>query len=155
MFKEYCWAGFVAMLIIISCTSEQNVINMVGTWETVYLHIDMPTHKGSDTVYSFVADFTDTTNREQLPIARSIYKPDGTFVAYYVLPDGNETGHSDGTWKLQADTLEIKYELQGKVVNARYGLTKTEQGWNGKNIYDWDEDNVFDDTLLMKVKRLK
>lgn len=124
---------------------------MIGTWETEYLKIEMPTVNKTDSTSVFEDDFRKPSSGR----AQSIYKEDGTFLAWFKQPDSSKVGETKGKWKTKGDSLYVDYPYVGKQVQAWYLITRTNTGFTGKVIYDWDNDGEFDDTLLMKSKRIK
>ena len=51
--------------------------------------------------------------------------------------------------------MYVDYPYLGKTVQAWYSIEKTKEGFEGKVIYDWDDDKEFDDILIMKSKKLQ
>ncbi len=123
---------------------------MIGDWETSYIKITYPTYKKSDSTYVFEDDFSKPNSGK----AQSTYKKDGTFSAWFLLANKKKVGETTGNWKTKGDSLHVDYQYQGKQVQAWYAIQPTEKGFQGKVIYDWDDDTEFDDELLMKTKRL-
>lgn len=123
---------------------------MIGNWETSYIKIEMPTVNKTDSLQVFEDDFSNPNSGK----AQSSYKEDGTFSAWFLQPDGKKSGVTNGTWKTKGDSLYVDYPYIGKQVQAWYLITKTKEGFEGKVIYDWDNDGEFDDKLLMKSKRI-
>ncbi|CAL2103883.1 conserved protein of unknown function [Tenacibaculum sp. 190130A14a] len=124
---------------------------MVGNWETSYIKIEYPTYQKTDSTSVFEDDFSNENSGK----AQSTYKDDGTFTAWFLQPDGTKVGKSGGNWKTKGDSLYVDYPYLGKTVQAWYKITQTKTGFNGKAIYDWDNDGEFDDILIMKSKKLK
>ena len=124
---------------------------MVGSWQTEYLKIEMPTINKTDST----SVFEDNFSKPNTGRAQSSYKKDGTFKAWCKQPDGKKVGETNGKWKTRNDSLYVDYPYLGKQVQAWYKIKKTTEGFEGKVIYDWDNDGEFDDTLIMKTKRIK
>ncbi|MDY0780346.1 hypothetical protein [Tenacibaculum sp. IB213877] len=141
------------LLLLASCSSpkEKNLQNyMVGSWETEYIKIEFLTINKSDSTSVFEDDFK-TPNAGK---AQSNYKKDGTFSAWFKQADGTKINETSGIWKTKGDSLYVDYPYLGKQVQAWYIIKQTEKGFDGKVIYDWDNDGEFDDTLIMKTKRI-
>lgn len=143
---------FIALFIASCASSEEKKLNdyMLGSWQTEYMKIEMPTVNKTDSLSIYEDDFSKPKSGR----AQSTYKKDGTFTAWFALHDGKKTGITDGKWKTKNDSLCIHYFYLGKQVNACYLITKTPEGFEGKSIYDWDNDGEFDDVLFMKSKRI-
>ncbi|WP_299156070.1 hypothetical protein [uncultured Tenacibaculum sp.] len=124
---------------------------MIGSWQTEYLKIEMPTINKTDST----SVFEDNFNKPNTGRAQSAYKNDGTFKAWFKQPDGKKVGETNGRWKTRNDSLYVDYPYLGKQVQVWYKIKKTTEGFEGKVIYDWDNDGEFDDTLIMKTKRIK
>lgn len=123
---------------------------MLNTWQTSYIKIEMPTAYGKDSTYVFEDNFS----KKNAILAQSIYKNDGTFTAWYLHPNKTKTGETHGTWKIKGDSLLISYTYLGKESNPSYYITKTNEGFEAKSIYDWDNDKEKDDILIMKTKKI-
>lgn len=124
---------------------------MVNSWQTSYIRISMPTHQGSDTIHVFEDDFMSSNGMK----AQSQYHSDGTFESWYV-HDGKESNRTSGKWKIIGeDSLQIEYHYDNRDVKTTYFINAIEDGFKGVNIYDWDNDGVKDDTLLMKTKSIE
>ncbi|WP_299106209.1 hypothetical protein [uncultured Tenacibaculum sp.] len=124
---------------------------MVGKWETTYIKIEYPTFQKTDSTSIFEDDFSKVDSGK----AQSIYKDDGTFTAWFLQPNGQKVGESGGNWKTKGDSLYVDYPYLGKTVQAWYKITQTDTGFDGKVVYDWDNDGEFDDILIMKSKKIK
>lgn len=124
---------------------------MIGNWETQYIKIEMPTVNKTDSTSVFEDDFSKPNSGR----AQSNYKKDGTFSAWFKQPDGKKVGETNGTWKTKGDSLFVNYPYLGKQVKAWYFIKKEKNTFEGKVIYDWDNDGEFDDTLEMKSKRIE
>ncbi|MGB0879886.1 MAG: hypothetical protein ACPGTO_04920 [Polaribacter sp.] len=135
----------------VSCQQESLKEYMVNSWETTYLKLEMPTYKKSDSLYVFEDNFDHNPKR----IARSKYNADGTFSAWFVNQKGEHISDSEGTWRIENDSLFIAFFYDGSAMKVGYHITKTEEGFLGKSKYDWDNDGDFDDLLTMKTKRIK
>jgi hypothetical protein len=146
---------FLILLIgtlIVACKKEKSLQEyMTDSWQTTYLKIEMPTYQKSDSLYVYEDKFENNPN----VIAQSKYNNDGSFTAWYVNNKGEKQGESKGTWFLKTDTLHIEYFYAGRDVKVDYKLLKTIEGFDAISLYDWDEDGEFDDTLVMKTKRIK
>ena len=134
-----------------SCMSEKTLDSyMVNSWQTTYLKIDMPTYLKSDSIYVY----EDTFEVDPQLIAQSTYFDDGTFKAWYLNPQGEKLNESLGKWRIEGDSLFVAYDYQGKNSKVSYYIEKTEEGFKGVSLHDWDSDGEFDDLLVMKTKRI-
>ena len=124
---------------------------MIGKWQTTYLKIDFKTFNKSDSLYIMEDKFDNNPER----IAQSEYSKDGTFQAWFLDREGKQQGLTSGKWTTSNDTLFTSYFYLGKDVKAIYKVKKTEAGFEATSLYDWDNDNEFDDSLLMKTKRIQ
>ncbi|MBA6156829.1 hypothetical protein H3Z83_09910 [Tenacibaculum sp. S7007] len=145
--------AFIFGMLFAACKQEKKSLNdfMIGNWQTEYIKIEMPTVNKTDSTSVFEDDFS----KPNVGRAQSTYKNDGTFSAWFKQPDGKKVGETSGTWKTNGDSLYVDYPYLGKQVQAWYSIKKTDEGFSGKVIYDWDNDGEFDDTLIMKTKRLE
>ena len=123
---------------------------MADSWETTYIKIDMPTYQKTDSTFVFEDDFKNNPPRR----ARSIYKADGTFTAWYVNQKEEKKEESIGKWNVRNDSLFVEYFYNGKNVKTAYSIKKSAEGFIGKSVFDWDNDGEFDDVLIMKTKRI-
>lgn len=138
-------------MLFVSCSNEKSLEEyMVNSWETTYLKIEMPTFQKSDSTNVFEDTFLNSPPRR----ARSKYNKDGTFMAWFVNQKNEKSGESKGNWKLKKDSLIVEFFYGGRNVKVRYHIEKTTDGFNGKSIYDWDEDGEFDDLLIMTTKKI-
>jgi hypothetical protein len=137
----------------ITKTIQKKPLNdyMLGNWETSYIKIEYPTYKKADSSYVFEDDFSKPNTGR----AQSTYNNDGTFIAWFKQPDGTRVGETTGKWKTKGDSLYVDYPYLGKQVQAWYSIMQTEEGFDGKVIYDWDDDKEFDDILIMKSKKIE
>lgn len=143
--------GIFGMLFV-ACNSKQSLQDfMVGTWQTEYIKIEMLTVNKSDSTSVFEDDFS----KPNAGRAQSKYNEDGTFSAWFKQPNGDRVGETKGTWKVKGDSLYVDYPYLGRQVQAWYLITPKKDGFDGKVVYDWDNDGAFDDTLWMKTKRIK
>ena len=97
--------------------------------------------------------YKDDFSKVDATLAKSSYAADGSFTAWYETK-GKPTVPTKGTWSAIKDSLFIEYTYGDRVVKVAYKIEKTEEGFLGKSIYDWDEDGELDDTLIMKTKRI-
>jgi hypothetical protein len=124
---------------------------MVDSWETTYLKIEMPTFYQTDSIRVIEETYDENSARR----AQSIYNADGTFSAWFVDGQGEDTGQTSvGEWDVKGDSLYISFVYQGRDMQVRYFIEKTTEGFYGRSIYDWDNDGEFIDTLQMKTKRI-
>lgn len=148
-------AFFFALIVwnLFGCQSASNNLKdyMQNKWETTFIEIKMPTHNQSDSLFTYKDNF----QQENAIKAQSVYHSDNTFEAWYVMPNGTERGRTKGTWAIQNNILSVDYSYGGRQVKADYIIEKTEDGFQAKSIYDWDNDGEKDDTLFMKTKQLK
>jgi len=137
----------------ISCTQEINLKEyMVSSWQTDYLKIEMYSHKNSDSLYVFEDNFSGSP----AVIARSNYKKDGTFSAWYVTKDNKKESETTGNWFVKGDSLTVSYSAENdKLVTLSYYINLTEKGFTARSKHDWDNDGVKDDILLMKTRKIK
>ncbi|SDS45910.1 hypothetical protein SAMN05216503_3126 [Polaribacter sp. KT25b] len=139
-------------ILIVSCKKEKMLQDfMVDSWQTTYLKIEMPTANKTDSLSVYEDEFDNNPDR----IAQSKYNADGTFSAWFINKQGVKDSKSNGTWSVNKDTLHIEYFYLGRNVKVNYIVTKAEEGFIAKSVYDWDDDGEFDDTLIMKTKRIK
>ncbi len=142
------------LILMLSCktSSKENELAqyMLGGWETQYLKIEMPTVNKTDSLSVFEDDFSKPNAGK----AQSKYNKDGTFSAWFTLANGEKIDETKGLWSTKGDSLFVDYQYAGKQVKAWYLITKTSEGFDGKVIYDWDNDGEFDDKLFMKTKRI-
>lgn len=138
-------------MLFVGCSKEKSLKDyMVNSWETTYLKIEMPTFMKSDSTNVYEDKFLNNPERR----ARSTYNNDGTFIAWSVNQKDEKSGESKGKWRVENDSLFIEYFYGGRDVKVAYLIERTTEGFIGKNIYDWDEDGEFDDSLLMKTKKI-
>ena len=145
---------FVMLFFIYSCKKEkENTLEnyMIGNWETQYIKIEMPTVHNTDSISVFEDDFSKPNSGK----AQSKYNEDGTFSAWFRLADGKKVDETSGKWQAKGDSLLVDYKYAGKDVRAWYVITKTDMGFEGKVIHDWDNDGEKDDKLFMKSKRIE
>ncbi len=152
---------FVFGLVFVACkqekkevkTEEKQVLQnfMIGAWETQYIKIEMPTVNKTDSTSIFEDDFSKPTSGR----AQSMYNVDGTFSAWFKQPDSSKVGETKGKWKTKGDSLYVDYFYLGNQVQVWYLIKQTNTGFTGNTVYDWDNDGEFDDSLLMKSKRIK
>ena len=148
--KYYILTGVIGMLFV-SCNKEKSLKEyMVNSWETTYLKIEMPTFQKSDSIYIVEDKFLNKTARR----AQSTYYEDGTFTAWFVNQKGEKKEESNGKWSVVKDSLFIEFFYGGKDVRAAYKIEKTDEGFIGKSLSDWDNDGELDDLLTMKTKRI-
>jgi hypothetical protein len=139
-------------MLFVTCKKEKSLKEyMTDSWETTYLKIEMPTVNNTDSLSVYVDEFDNNTE----VIAQSKYNLDGTFSAWFVNQKGEKNSESKGVWSIKNDSLHIEYFYAGRDVKVNYKVIKTDVGFDAVSLYDWDEDDVFDDLLLMKTKRIK
>ena len=137
--------------LFVSCNKDKSLKEyMVDSWETTYIKIEMPTYQKSDSTFVFEDDFKNNPPRR----ARSTYKADGTFAAWYVNQKEEKKEESTGKWDVKNDSLYIEYFYAGRDVKVSYHIEKTKEGFTGISKFDWDEDGAFDDLLIMKTKHI-
>lgn len=143
---------FVVLMLACHSSKEEKLNDyMVGSWQTSCIKVEMPTAYGKDSLKVFEDDFS----KENATLAQSTYKKDGTFSAWYLMPDGKKSGEFNGKWYTKNDSLYIEYMFGGKLSKPAYHIKKTANGFEGNSIYDWDGDGENDDTLLMKSKKIQ
>ena len=145
---------FIALfgMLFASCEPELSTKDyMINSWETTYLKIEMETVNNTDSL-NVVEDKFD--NNPEL-VAQSKYNKDGTFSAWFKNKQGNHVSNSSGKWNVVEDSLTVEFHYGGRDMKVSYHITKTENGFVGKSIYDWDNDGKFDDLLTMKTKIIK
>lgn len=125
--------------------------SILGNWETTYIKITYATYKKTDSSHVFEDNFKDSNSGK----AQSTYYDNGTFIAWFKLTNGKKVGETKGEWKTIGDSLHVSYPYLGKNINASYHITQTKEGFEGRVIYDWDDDGALDDNLFMKIKRIK
>lgn len=126
---------------------------MLGSWQTTYLKVEMLTANGTDSTKVYEKDFS---KKEDI-LAQATYHKNGTFLAWYVQPNGKKTGKAQGNWKAVNDSLFITYTVEGRIGNFNpiYKIKQTDNGFKATSVYDWDKDGKKDDTLIMKSKRIE
>lgn len=136
---------------LFACQQKRNLEqNMLGSWETTFINIKMPTANQSDSLRTYQDDFSQPNAIK----AQSNYKKDSTFTAWYQ-NGNNKQNESEGKWHCKQDSLFVEYDYQGRTVKTGYKITITKEGFQAKSIYDWDNDGEKDDTLLMRSKRIR
>ena len=139
-------------ILIVSCNKEKSLQEyIVDSWQTTYLKIEMPTHNKTDSLHTYEDNF----NNNPKLIAQSKYYKDGTFTAWFINTKGEKVSESNGKWNIKNDSLFVKFYYNKKEMKVGYYIVKTNDGFLGKSIYDWDNDGDFDDFLIMKTKRIK
>jgi len=142
---------FTFGLLFVSCKEEISMKDyMVGEWETKYINLTMPTYQNLDSLRVIEDDFSES----DATLAQSNYKKDGTFSAWYLTPEKEKTTMTDGKWSIKKDSLYIEFTVNNNTTKAVYFIEKTEDGFQGKSLNDWDKDGEKDDFLLMKTKRI-
>jgi hypothetical protein len=143
---------FIFGTFIVACKKEKTLQEyMVDSWQTTYLKIEMPTYNNADSLHVYEDKFD---NNPEL-IAQSKYNTDGTFNAWFVNEKGEKISESNGKWNVENDSLFVKFFYNKREMEVSYHITKTEEGFLGKSINDWDNDGALDDFLTMKTKRIK
>jgi len=138
-------------ILFASCKKETTMQEyMVGNWQTKYINLQMPTYQKSDSIHIIEDDFSN----ENSTLAQSVYKKDSTFTAWYLTPKGEKLSVTTGKWNVKNDSLYIEFTMNNITTKAKYLVEKTEDGFQGKSLDDWDKDGEIDDFLLMKTKRL-
>ena len=149
--KTFLLIAFFGILFV-ACKKEKTLKDfMTDSWQTTYLKIEMTTYNKSDSLHVYEDKFEDGTKL----FAQSKYNADGTFSAWFVNDKNEKQDESKGKWSLKNDTLHIEYFYAGRDVKVDYKVTETKEGFNATSLFDWDEDGEFDDTLIMKTKRIK
>jgi hypothetical protein len=139
-------------MLFVGCKKESlTKSDMIDSWETTYLKIEMYTAHKSDSLQIYEDKFE---NNPAL-VAQSKYNKDGTFSAWFKNKKGEQVSKSTGKWNVVNDSLQVEYNYGGRDVKVSYFIIKTDTGFIGKSKYDWDEDGDFDDFLTMKLKRIK
>ncbi len=153
MKTKFIFFAFIFGILFAACKQEKKVLNhfMVGTWQTEYIKIKMPTFRKTDST----SVVEDNFSKPNINRAQSTYNNDGTFIAWFKQPDGKKVNETKGKWKAKGDSLYVDYTYSGKLVQAWYKVNQTNQGFSAKVIYDWDNDGEYDDTLIMKSKKIK
>lgn len=124
---------------------------MIGSWQTSYIKIKMPTHNGSDTISVYEDSFV-TKNAYR---AQSTYHDDKTFDAWYLSPKGEQRGKTTGEWTTKGDSLVISYTNNEEYIEVTYFIKQLGNAFSGRSISDWDNDEVEDDTLIMRGNRIE
>lgn len=143
----------VSGLFFSSCKKEKKFNlqeYMVGDWQTKYINLEMPTYQKSDSVYVLENDFS----KPDATLTQATYKNDSTFTAWYLSPEKEKLDITHGKWVTKKDSLYIEFIMNNEKTSAAYLIKKTEDGFEGKSLNDWDNDGEKDDFLLMKTKRL-
>lgn len=154
MSKKILFGSFfvVAFFLMTACSGTKSLKKTMtsNAWQTVYLKIVMPTFNGED-----LHIYEDNFDKEESVAAQSVYKRDGTFRAWYLMPNGEKKDETTGKWDAKGDSLFVKYLYRGKLVEAVYKVSSTAQGFDAISVRDWDYDGEDDDTLRMKSKKIK
>lgn len=139
-------------ILFASCKKEKFNLQeyMVGSWQTKYMNLKMPTYQKSDSVYVLEDDFSEA----DATLAQSTYRKDSTFTAWYLSPEKEKLSITHGKWSVKNDSLCIEFVMNNQNTKAMYFIEKTEDGFEGKSLYDWDNDGEKDDFLIMKTKRI-
>jgi hypothetical protein len=157
MKKDLTLIIFLLGILFAACQKEKSSKEkalqdyMTGSWQTTYLKLEMPTYEKSDSLQVYEDRFD---NNPEL-IAQSKYNTDGTFNAWFINKKGEKISESDGKWRVENDSLFVEFFYDGRQMKVSYHIAKTEEGFLGKSINDWDNDDSFDDFLTMKTKRIK
>ena len=139
-------------MLFVGCKQQQSLQEyMTQSWQTTYLKIEMPSYQKSDSLHVF----EDRFDNNPTLIAQSKYNADGTFSAWFVNQKGEKISNSNGTWRVENDSIFVEFFYGGRDMKVGYHITKTEEGFLGKSKYDWDNDGDLDDLLTMKTKRIK
>lgn len=144
---------FLMAVLFLSCSSpKKNKLKnfMIGSWQTEYMRIEMPTADNTDSLSVYEERFS----KRNVYKAQAAYNKNGTFLAWYRSYKGEKSAETFGDWHVKGDSLYVDYFYHGKQVKAWYLIKKTKMGFDGKMVYDWDEDGKFDDTLFVKNKRI-
>jgi hypothetical protein len=145
---------FLVSLLLASCGQSLEDY-MVGKWETQVIDLEMPSAYGQDTIVQYKVDFRDETDPRSSLKARSVYKADGFFEAHYLDEQGQEVGHTPGSWSIKDEVLNVQYEYNGAKIDALYDVEITDYGWKAVSIHDWDDDGEKDDKLYMEAVRIE
>lgn len=139
-------------MLIAACTKEKPLNEyIINSWQTTYMKIEMPTYENSDSLYVYEDRFD---NNPEL-IAQSTYFSNGTFKAWFINQKGEKISESDGKWSVKNDSLYVDFFYNNRDIKVGYHITKTNEGFEGKSKFDWDNDGTLDDFLLMKTKQIK
>lgn len=139
-------------ILFVTCTTEKSLKEyMIGSWQTTYLKLEMPTYENSDSLQVY----EDKFDKNPELIAQSKYNENGTFSAWFINKKGERLSDSEGKWSVKNDSLFVEFFYDNRQMKVGYYITKTEEGFLGKSTYDWDNDGKFDDFLTMKTKRIK
>lgn len=148
--KKLCILIFIGILFA-SCEQKPSLKDqMVDSWETTYVKIEMKTFQEGESTHVFEDNFNNNPPRR----ARSHYKEDGTYISWYVTPTGEILGENPGIWSVFGDSLYIEYNYEGENIKIAYHIAMNENGFDGRSMHDWDNDGEYDDLLMMKTKRI-
>jgi hypothetical protein len=138
-------------MFFVACSKEKSLeAYIVNSWQTTYLKIDYETYQKSDSAHVYEDKFE---NNPEI-VAQSNYKSDGTFTAWFLNKKGEKIAPSNGKWSVKNDSLLVEFFYNNRDMKVNYHLTKTEEGFAAKSMYDWDDDGEFDDILTMQTKKI-
>lgn len=141
----------VFALLSTACAPKSDLQDyMLATWETSYIKIVMLPEV--DTLQAQI--YEDDFSNPQSPRAQSTYHNDGSFEAWYLMPDGKKTGQTTGKWSCKKDSLYVSYSYNNRRIEAAYAVTRTPKGFQAVSIYDWNNNGVASDTLYMHALKL-
>lgn len=144
----YLWLSFFCLS---ACKTEFNLKKyMVGSWETTYIKVITTKNKLDETQV-----YEDDFKKPQSVKAQSTYYDNGSFKAWYIMPNGEKKGETLGKWQCANDTLKVNYKYNGRTIKAKYKVEKTKNGFKAKSIYDWNNNGIANDTLYMKSKKIE
>lgn len=140
----------ISIIFFLACTSKKERHFIVGSWQTSYLKITIPSAYHRDSVQVYEEDFS----KAKAIKAQSTYKDNGTFIAWYLNEDGTKTSQTKGKWKVKQDSLYVEYIFKEKLVKPSYFIQQIPNGFKAISKYDWNNDGKKDDLLEMKVKKI-
>ena len=77
MKTKFKFTALIFGILFVACNQEKKSLNdfMIGSWQTEYIKIEMPTINKTDSTSVFEEDFS----KPNIGRAQSTYKNDGTF----------------------------------------------------------------------------
>lgn len=105
--------GLVAAIVslgIIGCNSNPSKdVDISGTWETVYLKVQLNTINNTDSALTIEANLSEFPAKLGIQSNIGTYNRDGTYEDSYIMPDGR-TQNTAGTWSSLGDTVLVEQQ---------------------------------------------
>ena len=123
---------------------------LIGTWETTFIHVDVVSAEGKDSMYVFEIDEQTWMNRMQVKPLRTLFNPDNSYRVQYPALNDSLLSEERGLWQLYGDTLHLIqpdatyiYEIALSNGQATFHAT-----------LDWDGDGEDDDNYRNKRRKI-